>query len=40
MFHALLRYIYKIVDLKDALELSIEKYVEKLKPLYGLSFLD
>jgi hypothetical protein len=40
MFHTLLRYVYHVNDIKDALNLPIDTYIKKLKPLYELSFLD
>lgn len=34
MFHALLKYVYKIVEINDALNLPIDAYLNKLKPLF------
>ncbi len=40
MFHALLRYVFKAVQIKDAQHKPVQKYKEKLQPLFNLSFLD
>jgi len=40
MYHALLKYVYRISEIDDALKLSPEAYIKKFKPMFNLSFLD
>lgn len=40
MYHTLLKYVYKISEISDALALSPDAYLKKLKPMFNLSFLD
>ena len=40
IFHTLLKYVYGIVELKEAEGKSADDYIKKLTPLYNLSFLD
>lgn len=40
MYHTLLKYVYRVVDIKDAESVPIDAYIKKLKPLFQLSFLD
>ena len=40
MWHTLLRYVYGTKDLHEYQGMSANAYIEKLKPMYDLSFLD
>ena len=40
MYHTLLRYVYKIDAVEEALSKDPEIYLKKLRPFYELSFLN
>lgn len=40
MYHALLKYVYRISEINEALALSTDAYLKKFKPMFNLSFLD
>jgi hypothetical protein len=40
MYHTLLRHVYGISEIDEALNLSTDAYIKKFKPYFNLSFLD
>lgn len=40
MYHTLLRYAYRVAEIKDVEGKNAQQYRDKLKPFFQLSFLD